>query len=183
MASIVVWQESASTIADLVTAAALVVGGAWGYFRFIRGRVFARRAEVTLGAAILPEPLSGLQVTVAVRNTGASKISLSDIRFVETFGITGSDWPTNTNADWGKPIISTRVLNSHDWIESGETVQEEFLVPASSKSASQEPYVAYLVRAHISSEDRQGRRNQPTSWTAQTVVFSSAPALGDAFED
>jgi hypothetical protein len=166
----VAWQDTASAATDVITAGALAVGGAWGYFRFARGRIFATRAEVEVVATLLQPPLSGLRVKIAVKNTGASQLKLSDLRFVEAFAISQSDWPTDTNVDWGKPVITTRVLKHHDWLESSEIVNEEVLVPLATLNARGKPFVAFLVVVHISAPKRR-RRKSPTGWTAQAVVL------------
>ncbi len=163
------WQDSVSAIGDVVTAGAVLVGGAWAYFRFVRGRIFAHRAEVAVAAALLRPPLSGLRVQIAVKNTGTSQLPLGDLRFVETFAVTEDDWPKDTNIVWDDPIISTRVLRSHQWLESSETVNEDVLVPLPRTNATGRPYVAYLVRAHVPSARRR-KRATPTEWTAQVVV-------------
>lgn len=163
------WQDTASALSDLVTAAALLVGGAFAYFRFARGRIFARRAEISLDATPLDPPLSGLHVQLSVENTGASQLSLSDVRYLETFAITQDDWPHDTNVVWGAPIIRTRVLRDHDWLESAETVGERLLVPLPPDDRGT-PFVAYLVRARITAVESRWRR-APTGWAAQVVVL------------
>ena len=113
-----------------------------------------------------------------MKNTGASRISLSEIRFVETFCILQSEWPYDTNVDWGDPVISTTVFADHDWLESSETITEDVLVPLPPADASGEPYVAFLVRAHLSAPERSLGRSKITGWSAHALVLPEqvAPA-------
>ncbi len=109
---------------------------------------------------------------IAVKNTGASRVALDkELRFVETYGITAADWPVDTNVDWGEPMILTRVLGFHDWVESSETVSEDLLVPLPPADRSGAPFVAFLVRARLSAAKTR-RDRPPTGWAAQVIVLS-----------
>ena len=69
------WVDTAQGIASIAQALAILVGGIWAYFKFFRGRTFARRAEVALEASVVSSGVEEfLKVAVNLRNTGASKI-------------------------------------------------------------------------------------------------------------
>lgn len=64
-----------TTIKDALTAAALLVGGGFAYFKFIKGRVLGPRARPLVHASMpdVPNPTTGtteLRVIVTVRNEG-----------------------------------------------------------------------------------------------------------------
>ena len=61
---------------NIVTSAAVVIGGIWVYFKFIRGRTFADRAELDVSLSL--ERTVGpmyLCATVTIKNTGLSEYS------------------------------------------------------------------------------------------------------------
>src|SRR6516164_3819133 len=63
------------TISKAVTAVAVIIGGVWAYFKFVRGRTYRPRLEVDLAGQWWP--VNGkwlLQTRVMVKNVGASKV-------------------------------------------------------------------------------------------------------------
>jgi len=45
--------QQATTVAyNIVTSSAVVIGGIWAYFKFVRGRAFANRAELGVSALL-----------------------------------------------------------------------------------------------------------------------------------
>lgn len=45
-------QEATTITYNIVTSAAIVIGGVWAYFKFVRGRTFANRGELSVSASI-----------------------------------------------------------------------------------------------------------------------------------
>lgn len=69
--SLVDWSQIAS---NLLTAAALIVGGIWTYFNFFRGRVYGHRLDLTVTGQYL-EAGEGRHLTIQLtaKNIGLSR--------------------------------------------------------------------------------------------------------------
>jgi hypothetical protein len=74
---------------NIVTSTAVVIGGIWAYFKFIRGRTFAHRAELDVSLSL--ERTVGptyLCAIVTVKNTGLSKLPLNkDLKAIRLLGV------------------------------------------------------------------------------------------------
>jgi hypothetical protein len=88
------WLDWADLLDHLVTTLAVLVGGTWAYFKYVRGRTFASRAEVAVsGALYTADQQQIIKATVALKNTGASKLALErqgKVIRVHTASIDGS---------------------------------------------------------------------------------------------
>src|SRR5438093_1187516 len=66
-----------SAAQNAVQIAAIVIGALWAYYKFFRGRIFRRRAEVGLDASLLTEDSSrAIRAKATLTNTGGSDIPL-----------------------------------------------------------------------------------------------------------
>jgi hypothetical protein len=127
--------KSIGAIIDpLVTALAVIVAGLWAYLRFMRGRTFRQRAEVTLlgqwhnvGKRYL------LKVHITLKNVGSSKIVLRQ----EGTGLKVSTLSAHQKSVPGsvawtpleevfRIFIFERPLD--EWMEPGETISDEVLL-------------------------------------------------------
>ena len=113
----------------LVTAAAVIIGGLWAYFRFIKDRVYRPRLEVGLFGQW--RQLSGrpvLHARVTVKNIGATDVELLQ----EGTGLTvkrGVDvQPVPPAATAWEPVAAFSILEDHQWIEPNETVSDDLLL-------------------------------------------------------
>jgi hypothetical protein len=99
--------KTATDVVDnIVTSSAVVIGGVWAYFKFVRGRTFARRAELDISPALEQSADSlYLAVTITLKNTGLSKLPLNkDMKVVRKYSEIvwlpmGRTASTSTNAD------------------------------------------------------------------------------------
>jgi hypothetical protein len=126
------WTETAKAIAALVQAAAIVVGGIWAYFKFVRGRTFAPRCEIDLQTTLVTNGAQhALRVEASLRNTGAAvKVGLDpDLKLLYVFGVPAAQWKPNTTVDWGSHLSVTEIFASHGWLESQETIRDEAVIP------------------------------------------------------
>jgi hypothetical protein len=65
------WTEIAKGVAAIVQIVAIVVGGSWAYYKFVRGRTFKPRAEVDIAASIVEtNGEKGISLSVSFHNTG-----------------------------------------------------------------------------------------------------------------
>jgi hypothetical protein len=162
------WTSWAGGAASLAQAAAIVVGGIWAYFKFIRGRTFAKRAELTVTPTLIPERKPTLKVTATLRNAGLSKLPLRT-QAVFIYGVYAAPTAKNPIAtreqQLGKP---KKIFAAHQWIEAQETVTDELLllVP-DSQFASEHEWLAFRVECRVYAKRR---RKGALNWTASALV-------------
>jgi hypothetical protein len=172
------WTTWADGAASAAQALAIVVGGTWAYFKFLRGRTFARRAELSVTPTILPEQTPKLKVRATLRNAGLAKLPLRT-QAVFVYGIYAAPTAENPIAtkerQLGKP---RKIFAAHQWIEAQETVTDEvlFLVP-DSQSANDHEWLAFRIECRV-----YAKRRKPgaLTWTASAVVPAEAGAPADA---
>jgi hypothetical protein len=181
-----------SSISDLVQAAAIVIGGAWAYLKFIRGRTFRYRARLDI--AVQPftyrkDPVLRIQATM--HNEGLSRIDLSlqDEKQVVIHAVLHRQWLPDINVEWeqsGSELIRTSLFQRHTWIESGETIEDELLVPV---GAASDEVIAYRVRGIVKAPTgglrdfikttlREGSRRQLQVWTDDLVLPAALTPVG-----
>ncbi len=140
--------ENAKTLSDLVTnvitSAALIVGGIWAYFRFVKERTYRPRLDVSLsGQWIQVSDRRALLVRIAVKNIGASVVTLLQ-RGTGVKVQTVSDAPGSGLVGWDGDRVF-EVLVPHQWIEPGETVTDELLVDPGTATPGVTRILARLV--------------------------------------
>lgn len=125
--------DNAKDIADIVssaiTALAVIIGGAWAYFKFVKGRTYRPRVEMQLaGQWWLAEGKILLQARVTIKNVGSSKLKLLQRGSGLRASVLDSDQsPPPASARWREGKVYT-IFDQHDWIESGETVSDVVLL-------------------------------------------------------
>lgn len=164
------WTTWAGAVASLAQATAIVIGGIWAYFKFVRGRTFAKRVELTVTPTLLLQHTPKLKVTARLRNAGLSKLPLRT-QAVFVYGIHAA--PTSENPiatgeqQLGKP---RKIFAAHQWIEAQETVTDEilFLLP-DSQSAGEQEWLAFRVECRVYAKRRS---KGALTWTASAVVLA-----------
>lgn len=119
------WNTIGSVAEHAATIIALIVGGFWAYFKFIKGRVYRPRFDISMDAGTVTiDGKKTLLCSLSVKNIGASKIVLlqegTGLRVTE--GV-----PRNElflEPQWGESRVFP-IFEKHEWIESGETIQEQ----------------------------------------------------------
>jgi hypothetical protein len=129
--------------ASLVTALAVIAGGVWAYYKFIRGRTFHARVTGEVlgqwrfnGALRQQQPPYFLHVRARVTNIGAGKVMLRQYYTALFVSFPGEQQPTLPHfVEWVNhlaPIASSpgafEILRDHDWIEPGQTVTDDLLL-------------------------------------------------------
>jgi hypothetical protein len=166
------WTSWADGVAALAQAAAIVVGGIWAYFKFIRGRTFAKRAELSVTPSVLSGQTPKLKVRATLRNAGLSKLPLRT-QAVFIYGISAAptaDNPIATREEQlGRP---KKIFAAHQWIEAQETVTDEllFLMP-DSQFANEREWLAFRVECRVYAKRR---RKGALNWTASALVPADA---------
>jgi hypothetical protein len=172
------WTSWADGAAALAQAAAIVVGGTWAYFKFVRGRTFAKRAELSVTPTLLPEEKPKLKVQASLRNVGLSKLPLRT-QAVFLYGIYAAATAENPIAtaeqQLGKP---KKIFAAHQWIEAQETVTDEILLLLpDSQFTSEHEWLAFRVECRVYAKQR---RKGALSWTASALVPSELGKKGGA---
>ena len=114
----------------LVSISAIVIGGIWIYFNFIKGRIYRPRLspEIT-GTIILEHGQVYLHITSTISNVGNSVVALQQKgtgfrllgyeRNEEIRDVQGAVW---------EHLATFSVFEKHGWLEGKETIQDERLV-------------------------------------------------------
>jgi hypothetical protein len=155
---------------NVVTSAAVVVGGIWAYFKFIRGRTFAHRAELEVTPSLDQSTgTSYLSVAVTLKNTGLSKLPLNaNMKAVRLSGIAGDASDGLRRATWQR-ILTSPTLETHAWLEAQETVTDTVVYSLHVLDV-EGPRAVYQIEAIVGSRRRLITR-KGTQWTARAVVF------------
>lgn len=124
------WSNLLEDIVRCFTIFAIVVGGVWTYFNFFKGRTFSLRLEPKVFGKISFTNKTGyLVATACLKNVGLSKLKIDQkgtgLRVLLAEVITNIQQPQVPN--W-QQIESFEVFKAHQWIEPGETVEENLLV-------------------------------------------------------
>ena len=124
--SLVDWSQIAS---NLLTAAALIVGGFWTYFNFFRGRVYGHRLDLTVTGQYL-EAGEGRYLTIQVtaKNIGLSRFVLKDDASVLRISSSPAGAYLKDRGTYRAYFVheaSFAVLKDTSWIDAGETVGDQ----------------------------------------------------------
>lgn len=167
-------------ISSSVTAVAVVTGGIWAYFKFVRGRTFVARLSIELdGEWRRIHGMTVLHVRVRVKNIGAAKVAINQFGSGVEVGFPAGEW--HRQVTWekvkyegGGPDASDEarqfsVLTEHEWIEPGETVSDEVLLHLEGRQLS--PCMLELKLMTALSEKQLGKySDEDTEVFARRVV-------------
>lgn len=164
----VAWTQIAQTINYLATTAAVIVGGGWVYFKFIRGRTFARRAELSIEVtSLITNNKPVIKATVRLSNTGLSKLPLkADGKAILLYATPVANWRARRNFKWEWLMLSDIFLD-HSWVESQEGISDDVMLPLDHRDGG--PWLACRVQAQIWSKPSRWRR-RGTTWIANVIV-------------
>ena len=122
-------KDVADIVGSAVTALAVIVGGSWAYFKFVKGRTYRPRLEVNLfGQWREVDGAQRYHARITVRNIGASVVRLLQRGTGLRVNLLADDQPRPPGrAKWRK-AGTFRIFLEHDWIEPGETVSDDLLL-------------------------------------------------------
>ena len=151
----------------LTQSLALIVGGAWAYLKFLRGRTFAYRADITLAGEVVDlGQWPAVMAHLAFTNTGLSKLPLKQGgKVIHLYGTPATEWAPPAEPEWHR-VVTTLVFAEHDWVEPGETVTEDVLLPLPADPAG---WLAVRAEAQVWSQRRRMRRGG-TRWSATMTL-------------
>lgn len=148
-----------ATIDEAVKVTAVLVGGAWTYLNYARGRTFRTRLEVDLSGSIGHEGEFFLGECLA-KNVGLSKIPLqSKGTGVSVFAVRLATRADGSHRAWEEEVMVLPLYMKHGWIEPGETIGEPVLVAV---PKSEMPLLGVRIAVMIS--------NGTTTWNASKIV-------------
>lgn len=159
--------DLAQVVRDLVTAIALIIGGGFAYFKFVRGRTFTERLEASVDARLdstrnlLLVNASAQATNIGLREFHLAREGTALRLFVHRLSEPGSE---ASEASW-ELVGSWRVFGEQEILEPGEALQEFKVIETSATG-----FAAFKLELDVYSSS--GR-----NWLAQTVV--SGDVAGD----
>ena len=159
----------------LIAMAAVIVGGLFAYFKFLRQRVFHARLESAVAVSRYQQPNGRefLNIVARIKNTGLAKVDLQIDRSALRVFTAIPPSPTAVDEVTWKRLVTLDVPNRHQWIEAQEHIELGWLValPVESKEAayrselrlvgaSSEWYADEIVPPATSSDKTRGKDDE-----------------------
>jgi hypothetical protein len=139
--------------------AAIAAAAVVGYYKFIRGRVFRPRLEMTVSSSLLlVASQEYIKVVATLKNTGASRI-IFDLpnSALRIFAVPRLAKGIVDSVAW-ENIGTLDVSGRHSWIEPAETVYENWLIALPTTATNP----AFRSELRIA--------GKKTAWYADTIV-------------
>ncbi len=175
------WDKTVAALQGIATIIVVIGGGAWAYFKFLRGRTFSQRIELKVtGRFIEKANLMCVVATVQAKNTGLSQVHIFDkFSRVEVsvyeraayeffYADKQEEQPLVVDpALWTDPQ-PFQVFDQLSWLEPNELAIDELMLTLPSGD-----YIA--CRLVLSMTSRKGRSNedndeaQDVTWEATSV--------------
>jgi len=162
-----------------ITGIAVIVGGIWAYFKFVKGRTFARRAELSVTPSLNDGAgFSYLSVTVTLKNIGLSKLPLNPkVKALRLFGMVNVEGKQAHAATW-KRIVTLPILDEYEWLEAQETATDVRAYALPGPRTESYPYPAYQIEAIVGAP-RSRITGAGERWEARAVVILPPPTHSD----
>lgn len=129
---------------------AIIAGGLWAYFHYFKGRVYKLRVEPKVFGEIISTNNSNyLLITTQIKNVGVSKFEIEQ----KGTAIRICSWDLGSS-NW-KHLKTLSIFEAHRWIESGELIEEQKLVPVQVNA-----YVAFLLEIRVVSKGLEWNANK-----------------------
>ena len=146
----------------IVTTLAILIGGFWAYYKYIKGRLFHPRLELFIdGKIIRLESNAQLLLNYEIKNVGLSKVDIdkdaSGIRVMKYYP--QDDSLEIESVEW-ENIGSFPVLEKHSWVESKEIIKDSNLF-----SISETQDIVYKANIRIVGKGK--------SWDAGSIIFNN----------
>ncbi len=120
------------TLKNICEILAILVGAAWTYLNYFRGRTYKPRLECSVDASVEKHSEhSFLRATVRVRNIGLSKVPIEQIGtalliYSANLQEQAPSFPSQVR--WSDPVGAFDVFSGWQWVESSEAVAESLMV-------------------------------------------------------
>lgn len=157
------WAEFAK---NAIESLAIIVGGFWTYFHFLKGRTFKHRLESTVNATIeLRHRKYYLVVHSELKNIGSSKVRLNQ----DESGIAiypgepkGLGTAEVSNVSWHKRAMFN-VFSDHEWIEPTESVCDALVVELPDE-------LLPLYKVELIAVNKPWRKVKAQNWCTPVIV-------------
>jgi hypothetical protein len=164
-----VWTFAIANGAQVV---AIGIGGAWAYYKFIRGRTFHKRAEVTITSELVRrDAFFAVRAATSLVNTGGSNLPLR-VKIVRVYAFAPDDVDEQGRPRWDE-VVNAPIFQDHEHIEAQETIRDDILV------AIPAPVISSAVALRASCFVYE-RRKKPggIQWTAHSIIPLDKPRRG-----
>lgn len=137
------WQSIPASISSILAGAAVVIGGAFAYIRFVRGRVLRASCEPEVEATeiTLPDSTRALAVTAIIKNNGSLRLVFPE-GCNQTLTISRADSALWSDAcQYGEVLWTSGTCHEEDLLtvegikdltiklEPGERIRRHLLIP------------------------------------------------------
>jgi hypothetical protein len=152
----------------LFTILAITAGGLWAYFNFFRGRTYRPRLEAEVGGQVIEgDSAYCLLANLQLKNIGLSRVIIKQEGSGLRLFVYEADayFPAVHSVEWTH-LATFSVFEQHQWIESGETINEQRLIALPEK----EVLAFKLGLRVVSQNDIVWHAEQVIAGDAQTVA-------------
>jgi len=105
---------------------AYFIGAIWVYFNYFKGRTYRPRVETKLaGNLVLKNTLNFVKLDLQIKNVGLAKVDISQKGTALRLLVYKS---TDAESLW-EQYLTVAILEEHQWIEPGEIIEEQVLLP------------------------------------------------------
>jgi hypothetical protein len=146
------WLQILDGLEKIFTILAIIAGGLWAYYHYRKDRVHKIKFEHNIsGKVIFSDKVEYLVIEICLKNLGLSKIDIKhEGSALRVFACEEKEAiPHVQDVEWQR-IRTLKVFEKHQWIESGETIQEQRLIVVPKKN-----YFAYRAHLRITAKNTQ----------------------------
>ena len=166
------WIDGVAAVASLTSVVAVVGGGAWAYFRFLKDAPYLARANLTVEADLLVHAgIDLLRVKCSASSVGRGRVLFDRSQGyppnVAVYALTAQlvEYPPD---EWTALRGTTEVFSDDDSVEGGEVLEDVALIWAGRR---QPGTVAYrVVASFIASQ----KKEEAYFWQSVTIVAVEA---------
>ena len=135
----------------ICTILAIIGGCIWAYYNYLKGRIHKPRLSPSVEAKILNNGNDKfLLITIALRNVGLSKISITQTGTALRLLYWDSEYCGDeyTVKNWRR-ILTMPILENHQWIEPSEYIEEQYLIPYNNINSIAFRFELYILSKNI----------------------------------
>lgn len=154
----------------IVKIAAVFLGAAWGYFKFVKGRTLRKKLVTRVSAEIR----RGGDRTYVVVHVALTNLGMTEIRFdhASCRGFLFLECGKGGATQW-TPVGEFSILADHETIEPSEEIEEQRLLPLPDV-----PRTALKATVYVASRSRKGERSP--AWSGEALAIGLKERGGEA---
>jgi hypothetical protein len=132
-------KEALDAIKNGATIAAILIGGFWTYYNFVKGKIYSPRIESHIsGRVIKKDGVSYLIAIAQLKNVGTAQVYIAKGTAVIVYSYKPENAaPSEMNDAFIKRLGTPRVFLEHTWVAPGTTVEDQrlFVIPSDEQLA------------------------------------------------